>query len=60
MSKSQVMQKHYLGVIEDCHSDERHKEELVGLFQTKGNSLGSMLEDILGNKFNSKHGLFTG
>lgn len=32
---------------------------LIGIFQTKGNSLGSMLEDILSNKFDRKHGFFT-
>lgn len=32
---------------------------LISTFQTKGNLLGSMLEDILGNKFDRKHGFFT-
>lgn len=31
---------------------------LIGTFQTKSNSLESMLEDILSNKFDRKHGFF--
>lgn len=45
--------KLYLGIIEDGLSGNRHKEGLLGLFQTEDSSLGSMLEDILGNKFDS-------
>lgn len=49
----QVMWKLYLGIIEDWLSDKRHKEGLFDLFLTESTSLGSMLENIFGNKFNS-------
>lgn len=47
-------------LIEDGLSGERHKEGLIGVFQTEGTSLANMLEDILGNKLDSYHCLFTG
>lgn len=50
----QVLWKLHLGITEDGLSGgERHREGLIGLFQTERNSLGSVLEDILGNKFDS-------
>lgn len=33
---------------------------MTWLIQCEGRSLGGMLEDILGNEFDSEHGLFTG
>lgn len=44
----------------DRLSGERHGEELVGSFHTKGSSSGSVLEDVLGNKLDGQHGLSTG
>lgn len=44
------------GDAEVCLFRESFPERINCTFQTKGNSLGRLLEDILSNKFYTKHG----